>query len=244
MKVWRGSLLLILFLSAIVIVACSRGTVSGTSSSGEGVQYSAEVTNGGWFYVNYGCVQCHGLGGRGRDLMPAAGPSLVSTDFKKAFPKGPQFDSALVQMIKNGAIIEKDGVASMPAWNGILTDENMGDIVAYIRAGLPDLGLPIPGTRTGQEIYSSFACSKCHGELGVGGIRNIAASNPEQRTIPKLGGADFRGKFGSPANVRAVILHGSLVDQGRPGVVYMPAWGRIGTAEEIDRIVDYIWNFD
>ncbi|MBI2952731.1 MAG: c-type cytochrome [Chloroflexi bacterium] len=242
MKLRRGLQVSLLLLFVIIVAACAQRAVPDGELEAARGQYSPEVKNGAWLYVDFGCVRCHGLGGRGRDLLPASGPSLVSAEFKKTFPKGAEFDGALLQMIKNGAIIEKDGVASMPAWNSILSDEEIGDIVAYIRAGLPNLNVPVSGTRTGQEIYTSFACTKCHGPLGTGGIRNQAASSPSHQIIPKIGGPGFKQKFGSREMVRSVVLHGRLVDQGRPGVVYMPAWGKIGTAAEIDILVEYIWN--
>ncbi len=145
-------------------------------------------------------------------------------------------------MIRNGSIVEDTRAASMPAWNGILSDEDMQNIVAYIRAGLPDLGVPIPPARTGEEIYRAFACVKCHGEIGIGGIRNIAESAPEHRIIPTIGGPGFKKKFGSPEELRKIILNGKLVEEGRPGVVYMPAWGKIGTADQIETLVEYLWN--
>lgn len=237
----------LLLFAAIVAAACSYGPSSASSATtasaaGASDPRSAQITKGAWLYVEYACVQCHGTGGRGRGLITASGPSLVSTEFKKAFPRQPDFDIAIINMVRNGSIIEDDRAASMPAWNGILSDEEIQSIVAYIRAGLPDMSVPLPPTRTGDELYRAFACVKCHGEIGKGGIRNIAASTPEHKIIPAIGGPAFRAKFGSIDEVRNIILHGRLVEGGRPGVVYMPAWGKIGTADQMETIIRYIWD--
>lgn len=233
---------LMLLASIAIVAACSERGARAASSPPRGPSYSAEVTKGAWLYVDYACVQCHGVVGRGRELIPASGPSLVSPDFKKTFPKYPQFDAALSNLIRNGVIMEQGRVASMPSWNGILSDDELESIVAYIRAGLPNVNVPISSVRTGEEIYRAFACVKCHGEPGRGGIRNVAAVSPEHREIPTIDGANLRKKFGSREEVRKVILSGSLVDGGRPGVIYMPAWGGIGTADQIEMVTEYVWN--
>ncbi len=244
MRIRRELFLAPLFLlSAIFATACSESLAANSAAAASSQAISAEVAKGAWLYVDYACIQCHGLGGRGGSLLHASGPSLISVDFKKAFPRDPKFDAALVSMIRNGSIIEDGRAASMPAWNGILSDEDMQNIVAYIRAGLPDMGVPVPQTRTGEEIYKSFACVKCHGEIGTGGIRNAAAVTSEHKIIPALGGQDFRKQLSSVEKLRKIILNGKLVEHGRPGVVYMPAWGKIGTADQIEKVIQYIWDF-
>lgn len=175
--------------------------------------------------------------------MRGTGPSLTSNEFKRAFPKGEMHDEALVKIIRNGLIVENDRPASMPAWNGILSEEDMRNIVAYIRAGLPDLGVALLPVRTGEEIYKAFACVKCHGPLGTGGIRNVAATDPAHQVIPPLGGTLFKDRLGSKEELRKHLLNGKFVEEGRTGVLYAPAWGRIGTADQIEKVIDYIWEY-
>ncbi len=243
MRIRRELLLAPLALTTlIIVVACSLPS-AGSLSSGGSVPYPPEVVKGAKLYVDYACVQCHGLGGRGRGSLQASEPSLTSDEFKRTFPKGDaRYDEALVNVIRNGAIIDEGRAASMPAWNGVLSDDDMRNIVAYIRAGLPVVDSTIPRAGTGEEVYIAFACVKCHGELGKGGVRNVAASTPDLQTISALGGPDFKKKFDSSEKIRAVVLNGRLVDGGRPGVVYMPAWGKIGTADQIEKVMQYITN--
>lgn len=225
-----------------ILTACGeRRIISREAAARE--QVKPEVLRGAWLYVEYACVQCHGLGGKGRSAIQPVGVSLVSTEFKRAFPRATSFDQALVNIIKNGSITEGDRTASMPAWNGILAEQEMWYIVSYIRAGLPDLGVPLLSTGTGEQIYRAFACIKCHGPLGTGGVRNVAVTNPDHQVIPPLGGPEFRKKYPDSETVRKVILNGRLVEGGRTGVVYAPAWGKIGTAEQIEKVLDYLYSY-
>ncbi|MBI4319753.1 MAG: c-type cytochrome [Chloroflexi bacterium] len=243
MSIRQVLLLASLFLLlALAVAACSSASTS-SSSTRSAEPSAAEIARGSTLYVDYGCMQCHGLGGRGRTALAVSGPSLTSNEFKKAFPKETRFDTALVNSIRNGAIIEEGRAASMPAWNGILSDQDVQEIVSYIRAGLPDQGVTIPRVGTGEEIYNAFACVKCHGQPGTGGMRNVAATTPEHQTIPAIGGPEFKKRLDSIDKVRNVVLYGRIVENGRPGVVYMPAWGKIGTADQIEKVLEYIWNY-
>lgn len=234
-------LLIALFLLLLFVVACGTRQVSSRASASE--DYSADVWNGAWLYVEYACVQCHGLGGKGRSALQVSGPSLVSAEFRRTYPKDPRYDQALVNLIRNGLITEGDRAASMPAWNGILSDEEIRSIVAYIRSGLPDVGVPLLRARTGEEIYRAFACIKCHGPLGTGGIRNAGASETEHQSIPPLGGSEFKQKYESVDKIREVVLNGRIVEGGKPGVLYTPAWGKIGTADQIEKVIEYIYGY-
>ncbi len=233
---------LILVAIGAVTVGCI-GQVSQRVSGTSAANYPADVLKGGGLYAEYACVQCHGVGGRSASALRGTGPSLVSNEFKRTFPKGVSYDSALVSVIRNGMISENDRAASMPAWNGILSEEDMLNIVAYIRASLPDVGVPVPGAQTGEDVYRAFACDKCHGPLGAGGIRNVAARDPGHQVIPALGGADFKKRLRSKDEVRTRLLEGTFVEEGRTGVLYGPAWGKIGTADQIEKVIDYIWEF-
>lgn len=223
-----------LFLLEATVDRPIKAPVAGASRSN-----NEEVSRGAGLYVEYACVQCHGLGGKGRSALQISGTSLVSTEFRRAFP----LDAAVVDVIKNGSIAKGDRATSMPAWNGILPDEDIRAIAAYIRSGLPEMGVPLPPISSGEEIYRAFACVKCHGPLGTGGIKNVAATDPAHQVIPALGGPEFRRKYDGPDKVRRVLLSGKLVEGGRTGVVYAPAWGKIGTAEEIEKVIEYLYSY-
>lgn len=82
-------------------------------------------TNGKARYEQY-CVVCHGPRGNGD------GPMAKATTPPASRLTGPEVrnktDQDLLSVIAEG----KDAI--MPAWRGILTDQELLDVVAYVRA--------------------------------------------------------------------------------------------------------------
>ena len=237
---WIASGWLLLWLAVCALTLLVVGSaVNQTSAAGD--KEKLTIYRGARLYVEYACVKCHEEGGRGRSVPPVPGLSLSSSEFKRSFPKGdPHFEDALLSVIKNGSILEGQGIASMPAWNGIIPEQDIRAIVAYIHADLPDLGIPPLPARTGEQVYEAFACIKCHGPLGVGGVKNVEAG-PENQTIPGLGGPAFRKKFDNIDKVRQIVEQGKHAERGKAGVVFMPSWGRIGSPDQLDKVVGYIY---
>jgi mono/diheme cytochrome c family protein len=85
-------------------------------------------------YVRYGCVVCHAFNGFGGVPNPASPDKLVpplrGTAFDKQFTK----DSEIAYVIKHGSIIGQPPIVSMPVWSGLLSDQQINAIVAYIRS--------------------------------------------------------------------------------------------------------------
>lgn len=81
-----------------------------------GVVHAADVAAGQMIY-NMHCVPCHGV--RGESVIPNA-PSFARGD------RLMQPDMGLMMTIKAG----KNG---MPSFNGILRDQQILDVVAYLR---------------------------------------------------------------------------------------------------------------
>lgn len=91
-------------------------------------------------FKRYGCVMCHGEDGKGGvhnnnvqgDQVPAL--TYVANDF---------FVSEIYGKIENGSLPEKkdpngeDPLFVMPAWKGIATKQEIGNLVAYIKSLLP-----------------------------------------------------------------------------------------------------------
>ena len=129
------------------------------------------------------CVECHGLSGRGDG--PAA-PHL--------FPPPRDFTSARykIRSTETGSLPTDDDVirsvrqglygSSMPAWDGLLSDAELGDVVAYVKtfsprfkAEAPQMVTPGPQKTTspdsvthGRQVYETLQCGKCHGTDGRG----------------------------------------------------------------------------
>jgi mono/diheme cytochrome c family protein len=128
------------------------------------------------------CVECHGESGRG-DGSSAAYLTPHPRDFTTAKYKirstesgSVPTDGDLTQSVRQGLY----GTA-MPAWDRILSDAEIADVVAYIKGLSPQfatapqpvtVGAGIPSSpesiARGQQVYDKLQCGKCHGSDGRG----------------------------------------------------------------------------
>ena len=94
-------------------------------------QNQGDAVAGAFLYQRYGCINCHGpngLGGVPNPLSPDKSiPPLVGTDFHDEFN-----DQAIAQIIRDGSVIGKQPIVSMPHWGTILTDRQIHQLVVYI----------------------------------------------------------------------------------------------------------------
>jgi mono/diheme cytochrome c family protein len=88
---------------------------------------------GAALYVRNGCINCHGPSGLGGVPNPLSEdktiPPLSGQDFREEF----NTDEKITEMIRSGSVIGKPPIASMPHWGGILSDEDLADLVAYLK---------------------------------------------------------------------------------------------------------------
>ena len=88
---------------------------------------------GAALYVSKGCINCHGPNGLGGVPNPESEdktiPPLSGQDFRTEF----NTDAKIKEMIRSGSVIGKPPIASMPHWGGILSDEQLNDLVAYLK---------------------------------------------------------------------------------------------------------------
>jgi mono/diheme cytochrome c family protein len=88
---------------------------------------------GAALYVRYGCVNCHGpngLGGVPNPLSPDKTiPPLSGQDFRGEF----NTDAKIAAVIRSGSVIGKAPIVSMPHWGGILSDQQIAELVAYLK---------------------------------------------------------------------------------------------------------------
>src|SRR4029078_1561359 len=98
----------------------------------------------------------------------------------------------------------------MPVWGEVLSKTQVGDLVAYIRAGLPQVAgtepVSIPTGQgaavAGSALYVRYGCINCHGPNGLGGVPNPLSPD---KSIPPLSGQDFRQDFNNDEKVPSVI---------------------------------------
>src|SRR5689334_9498016 len=79
----------------------------------------------------------------------------------------------------------------------------------------------------GAHVFVQFACAQCHGERGVGGV------SPD---VPALTAV---GKTLTSSQLRTIINHG-LGESANPSKPYMPVWGDVISAHQVDALVAYL----
>jgi mono/diheme cytochrome c family protein len=88
---------------------------------------------GAALYVRYGCINCHGpngLGGVSNPLSPDKTiPSLSGQGFRQEF----NTDAKIAAVIRSGSVIGRAPIVSMPHWGGILTDQQIAELNAYLK---------------------------------------------------------------------------------------------------------------
>jgi mono/diheme cytochrome c family protein len=88
---------------------------------------------GSALYVRYGCINCHGPSGLGGVPNPESEdksiPPLSGQDFRGEF----NTDEKIKSMIRSGSVIGKPPITSMPHWGGIISEEQLNDLVAYLK---------------------------------------------------------------------------------------------------------------
>jgi cbb3-type cytochrome c oxidase subunit III len=91
------------------------------------------VVEGALLYQRYGCINCHGPNGLGGVPNPQspdkAIPPLSGADFFKEF----NTDKKITDVIRSGSVIGRAPIVSMPHWGGIISDEQLKALVAYIK---------------------------------------------------------------------------------------------------------------
>ncbi len=213
----------------------SAASMTTTALTTTTVAIDPAVAAGAHTFVDFACAQCHGLNGRG-GVNPDV-PAL--TDASKTLSV-----AELRTIINNGLGESADPTKPfMPVWGPLMSAKQVSDLVAYIRAGLPDVPdatpVAIPAGQgaavAGAALYVHYGCINCHGPNGLGGVPNPAA---EDKTIPPLAGADFRDEFNTDAKIIDFINSGSVL--GGPALVAMPHWGGIISDTDLASLVAYI----
>jgi len=193
------------------------------------------VAAGAHDFVRFACVQCHGDQGQGG----------VSPDVPALTTVGKTLTVAQMTDIIEHGLGESSNPDKpyMPVWHGIISKQQISDIVAYLNAGLPAVpgavASPVPTDQgdvvAGSILYTNLGCVNCHGPNGLGGVPNPQS---EDTVIPPLSGKDFRDEFNTPAKIGDVIVSGSVL--GKPPIVSMPHWGGILTDAQVNQLIAYI----
>lgn len=200
-------------ITAVVLAGCgttqppaSNQTPAPTQTSAT-TQTSAADQAGAKLYVDYGCVQCHGVRGVGgvnrtTDGKPSGAPALnnglTASVVTQYLGQGP-ISQHIVSPKDSKGVLVADGTINMPYYVGVLNSDKVKNLATYITDKLPAIsgysGQPLPAT-TGPEIYASYACEQCHGDFNVGGHPNQYAPSKDDQIVPVLGPkADWAPKW-------------------------------------------------
>jgi mono/diheme cytochrome c family protein len=217
--------------SVQTVTVAGTGGTTGTS----GTAVSEDVAAGAHDFVTFACAECHGVRGAGG----------VSPDVPALADAGQALTVAELTRIIQHGLGESANPAKpyMPVWNGVVSKSQVADLVAYIRAGLPEVAgaepVAVPEDQgaavAGALLYQRYGCGNCHGPNGLGGVPNPAAPD---HVIPALSGGDFRGEFDTDAKIKEMIRSGSVL--GKAPIVSMPHWGGILTNVQLDQLVAYL----
>jgi cbb3-type cytochrome c oxidase subunit III len=104
-----------------------------TAVSPEVPQNQGAAVAGAALYVSYGCINCHGPNGLGGVPNPLSAdksiPPLSGQDFRGQF----NTDQKIISVIQSGSVIGKAPIVSMPHWGGIIPQEQLQALVAYLK---------------------------------------------------------------------------------------------------------------
>lgn len=157
------------------------------------------------------CASCHGENGEGTLAPPLNSRSFLSE----------VSDDQLFGLIRTGV-----PGTGMPAWSqefgGTLTDEQVREVVAFVRAWKPGLENVekverLPNPEKGAELFESV-CAFCHGSQGTGSDQAPALNDDELLT-------SFDNDW----------FEDTIV-QGRPSKG-MPTWGTVLSPAQIEDVV-------
>jgi cbb3-type cytochrome c oxidase subunit III len=88
---------------------------------------------GAALYAKFGCINCHGPNGLGGVPNPQspdkAIPPLSGADFFSEF----NTEAKIEEIIRTGSVLGSAPIVSMPHWGGILSDDQLNALVAYIK---------------------------------------------------------------------------------------------------------------
>ena len=88
---------------------------------------------GAALYVRYGCVNCHGPNGLGGVPNPQSPDTVIPVLSGQAFRHQFNTDAKIAAVIRSGSVIGKAPIVSMPHWGGILSKQQIAQLIAYLK---------------------------------------------------------------------------------------------------------------
>jgi mono/diheme cytochrome c family protein len=88
---------------------------------------------GAALYVRYGCINCHGPNGLGGVPNPLSEDTVIPVLSGQGFRHEFNTDAKIAAVIRSGSVIGKAPIVSMPHWGGILSDQQIAELIAYLK---------------------------------------------------------------------------------------------------------------
>jgi mono/diheme cytochrome c family protein len=204
-----------------------------------------------------GCFTCHGPAGAHGMPDPGHGLGDVPTWTPDLMTMYARNEDEIREWIVDGLPrrlredpeqmkLRKEALILMPAWRGLLSDAELHDLVAYVKA-VSDFERPQDEkAEAGRQVALKYGCFNCHGPQGRGSMPNLRAF---KGYIPSWDGADFPELARDDAETREWIRDGvsRRFQQNffarwflERQAIKMPAYQGHITDQELDRLVDYI----
>ncbi len=133
----------------------------------------------------------------------------------------------------------------MPAFEGVISDGELQDLVAYYKAVAAFETLP-PDAREGYRVAASLGCFGCHGPGG-----RVGSKNPRsfKGYIPPWRGRDFEELVADDDELRQWILEGKIDRfESNPAarhftgrqLIKMPAYRDVLDDDELESLIAYV----
>jgi mono/diheme cytochrome c family protein len=88
---------------------------------------------GAALYVRYGCINCHGPNGLGGVPNPLSQDTVIPVLSGQGFRQQFNTDAKIAAVIRSGSVIGKAPIVSMPHWGGILSNQQIAELIAYLK---------------------------------------------------------------------------------------------------------------
>jgi mono/diheme cytochrome c family protein len=207
--------------------------------------------------IELGCFNCHGPGGTGGVPNPGSEYENVPSFHQGTIMMFAKNDQDLREYILDGAPHSKLGTNSyeqkmsaqamrMPAYRNVVNEDQVDDMIAYLRSVSELLYPPAGSAEDGAELAYEMGCFSCHGAMGSGGLANPGSL---KGYIPGFYGPDFAELVRDDTELRSWIEEGGIprlnddplatffIERQR---IQMPAYKEHLSTEQVDELVAYI----
>jgi mono/diheme cytochrome c family protein len=202
-----------------------------------------------------GCFACHGPGGIGGipdPLSPAGRIPGWDPGTMKLYAGSEEDirDWILHGKSRNPAYAsspeDPESLAPMPSYAGRLKEDELSDVIAYVKAvshWAPDIP---DDAYEGSVIATRLSCFGCHGPSGMGGIPNPGSFKGH---IPPWDGEEFAELVRDEKEMREWIVNGRVerLWNNRAARFFlerqttqMPAYGGVISKDELDKMAAYV----